>query len=85
MQQKIYQSSSKQNITTEEKLSIKNLQSNHDIIINSADKGGEIVIINRNEYIENAKNNYRVILMNKQMNLINKNFRLSYYGCQQPL
>ena len=41
-----------QNITVDEKLAIKNLQANQDIIIHSADKGGKIVIVNRNEYIE---------------------------------
>ena len=44
-----------QNITVDGKLAIKNLQDNQDIIINSADKGGKIVIMNRNEYIEECK------------------------------
>ena len=44
-----------QNITVDEKLAIKNLQANQDIIIHSADKGGKIVIMNRNEYIEECK------------------------------
>ena len=43
------------NITADEKLAIKNVQSNQDVIIHSADKGGKIVIINRNEYIEECK------------------------------
>ena len=44
-----------QNVTVDGKLAIKNLQDNQDIIINSADKGGKIVIMNRNEYIEECK------------------------------
>ena len=44
-----------QKITVDGKLAIKNLQDNQDIIINSADKGGKIVIMNRNEYIEECK------------------------------
>ena len=44
-----------QNITVEEKLAIKNLQSNQDIIIHSVDKGKRIVIMNRNKYIEECK------------------------------
>ena len=44
-----------QNITVDGKLAIKNLQDNQDIIINSADKGGKIVIMNKNEYIEECK------------------------------
>ena len=44
-----------QNITVDGKLAIKNLQDNQNIIINSADKGGKIVIMNRNEYIEECK------------------------------
>ena len=44
-----------QNITVDEKLAIKNLQANQDIIIHSADNGGKIVIMNRNEYIEECK------------------------------
>ena len=44
-----------QSITVDGKLAIKNLQDNQDIIINSADKGGKIVIMNRNEYIEECK------------------------------
>ena len=47
--------SQQQNITVDGKLAIKNLQDNQDIIINSADKGGKIVIMNRNEYIEECK------------------------------
>ena len=44
-----------QNITIEEKLAIKNLQSNQNIIIHSADKGGKIVIMNRNDYKEECE------------------------------
>ena len=44
-----------QNITADEKLAIKNLQANQDIIIHSADTGRKIVIMNRNEYIEECK------------------------------
>ena len=40
----------------DEKLAIKNFQANQDIIIHSADKGGKMVIMNRNEYIEECKN-----------------------------
>ena len=39
-----------QNITFDEKLAIKNLKANQNIIIHSADKRGKIVIMNRNEY-----------------------------------
>ena len=53
MQQKYF--NQQQNVTVDGKLAIKNLQDNQDIIINSADKGGEIVIMNRNEYIEECK------------------------------
>ena len=41
-----------QNITVDEKLAIKNLQANQDIITHNADKGGKTIIMNRNEYIE---------------------------------
>ena len=44
-----------QNITVDEKLAIKNLKPNKDIIIHSADKGGKILIINRKESIEEFK------------------------------
>ena len=44
-----------QNITVEEKLAIKNLQANQDIITHNADKGGKTIIMNRNEYIEEGK------------------------------
>ena len=44
-----------QNITVDEKLAIKNLQANQDVIIHSADKEGKIVIMNRNKYIEECK------------------------------
>ena len=44
-----------QNITFDEKLAIKNLQANQDIITHNADKGGKIIIMNRNEYIEDGK------------------------------
>ena len=44
-----------QNITVDEKLAIKNLQANQDIIIHIADKGGKIVIMNKSEYIEECK------------------------------
>ena len=44
-----------QNITVDEKLAIKNLQANQDVIIHSTDKEGKIVIMNRNEYIEDGK------------------------------
>ena len=44
-----------QNITVDEKLAIKNLKANQDIIIQSAGEGGEIVIMNRNQYIKECK------------------------------
>ena len=44
-----------QNITFDEKLAIKNLKANQNIIIHSADKRGKIVIMNRNEYKEECK------------------------------
>ena len=44
-----------QNITVDEKLAIKNLQANQDIITHNADKGGKTIIMNRNEYIEEGK------------------------------
>ena len=44
-----------QNITVDEKLAIKNLQANKDIVIPSADKGGKILIMNRKESIEKFK------------------------------
>ena len=37
------------NITVDEKLAIKNLKANQNIIIQSADERGEIVIMNRNQ------------------------------------
>ena len=36
-------------MTVDEKLAIKNLQANQDIIIHSTDKGGKIVIMKRNK------------------------------------
>ena len=44
-----------QNIAVDKKPATKNLQSNQDMIIYSTDKGGKIVIMNRNEYIEEHK------------------------------
>ena len=42
-------------MTVDEKLAIKNLQANQDIITHNADKGGKTIIMNRNEYIEEGK------------------------------
>ena len=44
-----------QNITIDEKLFIKNLQYNQGIIIFRADKGGKIVILNRDQSIKDCK------------------------------
>ena len=44
-----------QNITIDEKLFIKNLQYNQGIVIFRADKGGKIVIMNRDQFIEECK------------------------------
>ena len=44
-----------QNITVDEKLSIKYLPANQDITMNSADTGRKIVIMNGNKYVEESK------------------------------
>ena len=51
MQQEVHQSSTNH----PSKTSHQNLQAHQDIIIDTADKGGKIVIMNRNEYKEECK------------------------------
>ena len=47
---------SKQNISVEENNSLKNLAARSDIIIKKADKGGKIVVMDKNIYIQNCLN-----------------------------
>ena len=43
------------NITDEEKIALRNFQSREDIIIHSADKGGEIVVMNKSDYVRECE------------------------------
>ena len=50
----------KSNLTHAEKTALKELKSNEDIIITIADKGGQIVFLDKNHYIESMN-----VLLNK--------------------
>ena len=45
----------KSNLSEAERCALKSLQSRNDIVINSADKGGRIVILDRKEYIDHCE------------------------------